>query len=418
MESARKTIVIVDPRSSGEEFAPLFKERGVRCIAIQLSSTSTKKEQGGTINPQWFDEIILEDQDLLEKIRALDPMAVIAGTENGVFLAQELSEKLNLRYRNEPPQGFLPTHKFQVQELLEKSNLPFLKSFCTKDVSEAETWLHQQGDSFAEFIIKPPISAGSSWVLHCRRDGDWKSDFKNVLESVSFITGKKNEDVVLQELARGQEYAIGTVSVDGEHFLSHILRYQKIDFNQRQTVYDYVELIPYDETEFLDIWTYVKNILTETGVRWGASHTEVISTAQGPRLIETSPRMCGGPVQKFSMLASASNQAMKTVEMILEGCVKEPIYQVRTKVRPVFLRAMNSGTLKNVEIFEEAKKLKTFQQMHLWYQNGNIVPATIDYLTNFGIIALAGPDQDVQSDYLKIRALENQLLISSVSEVN
>lgn len=44
-------------------------------------------------------------------------------------------------------------------------------------------------------------------------------------------------------------------------------------------------------------------------------------TKQGPRLIETGARMCGGPVVRFARAASGSSQADKLVEIYIDGDV-------------------------------------------------------------------------------------------------
>jgi len=67
------------------------------------------------------------------------------------------------------------------------------------------------------------------------------------LTEPSVISGKKSETVVIQEQAIGTEYAVGTVSANGTHYLVHLIKYNKTSSGERQTVFDHVEFVPYDK---------------------------------------------------------------------------------------------------------------------------------------------------------------------------
>ena len=75
-------------------------------------------------------------------------------------------------------------------------------------------------------IIKPPISAGSDKVFHISAKGNWKNAFDQVMTFPSKITGKLSETAVVQEEAIGSEFAVGTVSVNGKHYLAHFDKVQ------------------------------------------------------------------------------------------------------------------------------------------------------------------------------------------------
>ncbi|QBR84747.1 ATP-grasp domain-containing protein [Legionella israelensis] len=405
-----RPVVIVDPLSSGVELAPTFKSREISAIAILLKSTDWIGF-GAKIRASDFIEIIPEQPNLVELLRKYNPLAIIPGTEKGVLLAETLAATLTPRFANDSSKSLNRLHKALMQKSLNEAGIPALKTFNTSSETEVENWIKVNELTDSPLIIKPPISAGSDKVFHIPAKGDWKKAFNRVLTEPSKITGKMNETVVVQEQAIGTEFAVGTVSANGKHYLAHLIKYNKITSSHRKTVYDYVEFVPYSEKMHGELFDYTQKALDALGIRWGAAHNEIILTDKGPRLIETGARMCGGPVVSFAREATGSSQADKLVEIFADGDVITKDYVFEKTVVPVFLKSPAKGKISNIEVFADVSKLPTFLNEHIWFKNGDIVPETVDYLTSIGIIALAGDRDSIFLDYVKIRQLESKLMV-------
>jgi hypothetical protein len=188
------------------------------------------------------------------------------------------------------------------------------------------------------------------------------------------------------------------------------MKYNKTSSGDRRTVFDHVEFVPYERSALGDLFAYTQRALDALGVRWGAAHNEIMLTEKGPRLIESSPRMIGGPVVGFARAATGSSQADRLVELYVDGDVVTKDYGFKKTVVPVFLRAMTGGLASNVEALDGVSDLPTFLSRHVWIKNGDQVPRTVDYLTAIGIIGLAGDRESIFADYRKIRSLESQLV--------
>jgi hypothetical protein len=169
--------------------------------------------------------------------------------------------------------------------------------------------------------------------------------------------------------------------------------------------------MPFSEEEHGELFAYTQKALDALGFRWGAAHNEIMLTREGPRLIETGARMCGGPVVGFAREATGSSQADKLVEIYADGDVSSPEYIFRKTVVPVFLKSPAQGTISNVEVLNDSSQLPTFLKDHIWFANGDQVPQTVDYLTSIGIVALAGERESIFLDYEKIRQMESQLMV-------
>lgn len=330
-----RPVVIVDPLSSGIELAPAFKARGIPAIAVTLKPLDWIGF-GANMQTSDFIEIIPDQPNLVEVLAKYDPIAIIPGTEEGVPLAEALAITLTPQFANDPEKSQNRLHKALMQKALQEAGVPALKTLNTASESEVEAWIRTNGLIDSPLIIKPPVSAGSDKVFHIPARGDWKKEFNRVLSEPSKITGKNNETVVVQEQAIGTEFAVGTVSANGKHYLAHLIQYNKTSFNDRKTVYNYVEFVPYSQERYGELFEYTQKALDALGVRWGAAHNEIMLTKDGPRLIETGARMCGGPVVGFAREATGSSQADKLVEIYVDGGVSTEEYVFKKTVVPVF----------------------------------------------------------------------------------
>jgi hypothetical protein len=408
----KRPVVIVDPLSSGIELAPAFKARGVPAIAVTLKSDEWP-EFGSKMRASDFVAVIPERADIVEVLRPYDPIAVLPGTEEGIPLAERLTEILTPQRANDPKKSRHRSHKALMQSALAEAGVPALKTHATASESAAETWIQAFGLKESPLILKPPMSSGSELVFHISAGGDWKRAFNRILAEPSIISGRRHEGVVIQEQAIGTEFAVGTVSAHGKHYLAHLIKYHKTSAGDRQTVFDHVEFIPYKENTLGGLFDYTQRALDALGVRWGATHTEIIITQNGPRLIETSARMIGGPVVGFARAATGSSQADKLVEIYVDGDVQTKEFRFHKTVVPVFLRAAHEGIVSNLEALDAAGELPTLLDRYLWIKNGDRVPKTVDYLTSIGIIALAGDRESIFLDYPKVRSLESKVVFTS-----
>jgi hypothetical protein len=406
-----RPVVIVDPLSSGIELAPAFRARGIPAIAVTLK-TGEWPEFGSKMQNADFVEIIPDLPGIEDLIRKFDPIAIIPGTEEGIPLAERLTEAVTPHLANAPEKARHRAHKALMQKALEEAGVPALKTLHTASETEAAAWINKNGLGNSPLILKPPASSGSEMVFHIPAHGDWKKAFHRILTEPSAVSGERSDGAVIQEQAIGTEYALGTVSAAGKHYLVHLIKYSKTSSGERKTVYDHVEFVPYEAEALGGLFDYTQKVLDALGVRWGATHTEIMLTADGPRLIETSARMIGGPVVGFARAATGSSQADKLVEIYADGDVHTKEYVFKKTVVPVFLKAVTQGVVANTEVFDRASELPTLLYKYVWIKNGDRVPQTVDYLTAIGIIALAGDRESIFTDYRKVRAMESRLVIS------
>lgn len=412
----KRPVIIVDPLSSGIELAPAFKSRGVPVIAVTFKHLD-RVGFGTEIQKSDFIEIIPNQPNLEEILKKYHPYAIIPGSESAVLLAENLASKLTPDFANDPCKLINRLHKGHMQEAIKQCGIAAIKTLNTADEKDVEDWIKKNELVNSPLIIKPPVSAGSDKVFHIPINGNWKKAFQLVLSTPSKITGEISDSVIVQEEAIGVEFAVGTISVNGEHSLTHLIKYNKRSSGERKTVFDYVEFVEYNEEIHGVLFQYTQDVLDALGVRWGATHTEIMLTSDGPLLIESGARMLGGPTVEFSRVATGSSQADKIVEAYMNRKIQEKIYSFKQTVVPVFLKSTASGIISNTQILDRVSTLPTLLNQFLWFKEGDSVSQTVDYLTSLGIIALFGERESIFKDYAEIRRMEKKLVINGVQKL-
>jgi biotin carboxylase len=406
-------IVIVNPTSSGSELAPAFAKQNIPAIAVRLAGSGRQGNGGfaNQIQTENFIDVLQEGEGLIDTLAKFNPRAIIAGTEAGVPLADELAAALTPTFANVPKFAKARYHKALMQEALENAGLPVIRTLNTADPNEVEAWLAKHDLVDAPLVVKPPASAGSDKVHHIPSAGDWRTPFEHILATPAALLSRRNESVIVQEEVSGTEYAVDTVSAAGKHELAHLIRYHKTALGDGAKIFDYTEFVAFDEDKHGELVRYAENALDALGIRWGAAHCEIMLTPNGPRLIEIGSRMCGGPVLGFARAATGSSQVERVVESYLHGVISTRPYKLNQTVVPVFLAAPVAGVLRNVEVLEQLKTLPTHLVTHMWNKNGSRVQRTVDFGTTIGIVALAGQRDAIFNDYKRVRDVEAQMII-------
>lgn len=408
-----RPVTIVDPVSSGSELAPAFAARGVPVIAVRSTINADIADVGYTegIHAANFIAVYDDCPELVTVLGALNPYAVIAGSEAGVELADKLAFLLTPEFANLPELARARRHKGEMQKALQRAGLPVIRTLNTASMDEVMNWLVNENLTNAPLVLKPPASAGSDKVFHIQAGKDWRPAFEHILTTPTALLGEISDTVIVQEQITGIEYAVDTVSASGKPVLADIIRYKKTAAGNRMTVYDYTEFVPFEREQHAELISFTEKVLDALGIRWGAAHSEIMLTSNGPRLIETGARMCGGPILELARVATGSSQLERVIEAYLDRKISTPQYTFRKTVIAIFLISPLSGTLRNVEVLNTLNTLPTHLSTVMWLKNGDHVDRTVDFDTTLGIVALAGDRKAVFNDYIQVRQVEKKLVI-------
>jgi hypothetical protein len=409
--------VVVDPVGTGQEYPGAFGAAGVETVAV-LSMPEPPEMYRPSWHPENFSQVHVFGGDLpalAEALRAYQPLCVIPGSELGVELAEALVDLVVPGTGHVPRLAAARRDKWAMAQALQEAGLPGLRQTCSADPDEIDQWLTDTGLRGSRLVVKPPKSCGTDNVHIVPEGTDWRPFFGQIYGQPN-MAGASNEAVLVEEFADGAEYLIDTYSADGRHGLVDVCRYTKLRRGDRIGIYDLVDFLPPDHPDVLALWPYTSSVLDAVGMRNGCGHTEVIITADGPRLLEVGARPAGGGHQMITKLATGTNHILRTVAHRVRGEFSDS-YDLIQHVCSVVISAPLAGIWRNAEIFADVDSLATFHAKYFAGGTGDWVPASEDIYTYLGWVVLASVDeQAMAADYRRIKDIERQIKIDPLDK--
>lgn len=153
------------------------------------------------------------------------------------------------------------------------------------------------------FIVKPVAATGSYGVSVVREPEQVASALDLATRSYRGVT---RTEAMVEQFHEGPQYSVEAFSEAGEHVVVAVTR--KYSHPHTLVELGHVLPAPLDEPVREEIERYIDRLLTALGVEFGPTHTEVVLTADGPRVIETHLRLGGDDI--FDLVARATGVDM------------------------------------------------------------------------------------------------------------
>lgn len=411
---SRPTAVIVDPYSSGALLAPAFAEAGVRPVAV-VSSPEPPEVYAASYRPGDFDLVIPGGDgtgDVVGRVAALDPICIVTGCESGVELTDALAPRVDPSLANVASLAAARRHKGAMARAVAAAGLPIIPQITTSDPEAVAAWIDAAGLSGRDLVLKPPKSASTDGVVRAPAGRGWREEFDRLLGATNRL-GLRNDEVVVQEHLRGTEYVVDTVSWGGEHAVTDICRYRKVDNRTHMAVYDAMDWVAPDPVGHADMIAYATGCLDAVGLRTGPAHIELMMTDAGPYLIELGARAHGGGHPRYCRIATGDSQVDRFVRAAT-GRGLTAGYELVTNVRVVFLIARATGVVQDASRYDEVRGLASCHEARVHVRDGDRVAATKDLFgtLELGFVVLAHDDaRQIEADYAAIRRIESELTV-------
>jgi biotin carboxylase len=181
--------------------------------------------------------------------------------------------------------------KFATRQALTAAAIPNCRYEIAHDVG-------QLPDAVAAIgwpcIVKPVDGEASRGVTKVGSDAD--------LAAAITALGDVGSGVLVEEFLVGPEFSVEAISIGHSH---HVVAVTKKFIDPRTFVEcGHVVPAPLDDSARTDIETYVIRVLDALGFHDCPSHTEIVLTDDGPRLIETHNRVAGDSILDIARLAT------------------------------------------------------------------------------------------------------------------
>ncbi|MFD9794366.1 ATP-grasp domain-containing protein [Streptomyces sp. NPDC059070] len=405
-----RVAVVVDGHSTGALLAPAFTAYGIGAVHVENRAERSEAHLR-TFAPETYRACYAYEGDLGALVGALRPHQVgwvVAGTDSGVALADRLAAALGLPGHNDPATSAARRDKLEMQRALARAGVPAAWHEAVTTAEAARTAAARHGG--APVILKPLRSGGTDGVLLCADPAEAARAAGKLLGSAT-IYGERNDAVLVQEYLPGDEYMVNCVSARGRHTVLETWRSVKTVVGT-SPVYDYTELLAPDDPSARSVAAYVGRALTAVGILWGPSHTEVIVTPDGPRLVETAARPQGTADLSAITRATGRNPLTETVHALLDpdlyAAGGPPPPAPRRAARGVSFICPRGGRLRRDLDWAPVRRLPSFHSLLAPAPRaGEYIAPTTDLFTRPGAVYLIHEDQDtVERDHATIRRWE------------
>jgi hypothetical protein len=413
LEKRKYLCVIVDAHSTARLLAPAFASLGYACLHIQTMEKLGEAQIEG-FRPSDFVKCLRYDGDIEKLSRYLSETypyikCIIPGIESGVTLADNLSERFGLA-SNGVAYSSARRDKFVMAEAAHACGVSVIPFFKSDNVEMICEWIKREG--FRTVVLKPKCSSGTFGFNICEGDHEVRETFAR-LHRTKDVFGDVIDELLVQPLIEGQEYAVNCVSYDGRHYVTDIWRTDKSRRGQSK-VYERETLVYGEDADYDSLTRFVLKVLCALRIRYGPSHTEVMLTADGRvLLIETAARLMGALDVSMVTEALGHNAVQLTAEAYLTPerliqRINTSLPLINSHASMVQMLSSSQGTLKRFDL-GKLEQLPSYHGADLFLKPGDQVVPTINSYTSPGLIFLSHPEARViDADYEEIRGIEKQ----------
>ena len=414
----KRNIIIVEIFSAGTNYIHDIRKMGHNPISLELYHPKEKRKEIRKIldkiyslNHEEPPQILEGDKSYektLEKVKELNPLAILPGSDDGIIWATRLAHDLGLR-GNDPKNLKKMIDKKYAQDALKKANIRHIKSQFVSSFDEAKEFVSKLDK--LEVVVKPSVGQGTIGVCICKNEDELKDAFA-FNEDLSFdIDLNEDTKMIIQEYIGGKEYVVNTVCCEGHNRPISAYSYEKIEIEGRGAIYDYDMAIDETHPHFKELEEYNEKVISALDLKYGVVHGEYKLDENGPVLIEMNCRI-PGPFQKHTLLDKVWGH--HSTALSLESYIN-PEECIKKSDRP--LKLLTYFIIKSIIIYEGIDVIKqtfdeAFKDSESYMYGASLgdnrtYSKTIDLLTSGGNVFLVNSDKNkLMEDLNTIRRME------------
>lgn len=273
------------------------------------------------------------------------------------------------------------TDKSEMRLALRSASVPVPEFYR---VANQEEFLSAVGHLNGAFMVKPADSSGSRGIFEVEK----KSDAEKAYEYARKFS--RNGIVVVEECMIGPEVSVETLTIDGE---VHVIQ---ITDKITTGVPHFVEMGHTQPTR-LKCAEEIKKVAIAAnkaiGIQNGPSHTEIIVTEEGPKVVELGARLGGDCITTHLVPLSTG------VNMV-EACIRIALGET-PNITPTLCCGsairyfkQHAGVVLGIDGLSEAEAMPGVKQISIVHSIGEVVTDVIDSGSRMGFVISQGSDAD------------------------
>lgn len=272
-------------------------------------------------------------------------------------------------------------HKRVMREYLQERGFSTVRFRVAAQASELAAAVREFG---FPAVVKPSNLSGSTGVVLVR-------DARELARAFELNAGYRGEFLV-EEYLEGIEVSVEGLTFDGEHHILGVTDKLKTPppvFVEVGHVFP--SRLPAEVQD--ELARFVRAFLDLVGLRFGPSHTEVILTAAGPRIVESHARFGGDRLTTLVKLATGI-RTVTAVFSYLAGraCALRPQKQEVAAIR--FFELAVGRRFEVLANLDELRTVPYVRGLELYLQRGQRTPEITDSSGRHGHVIVIGRDHD------------------------
>ncbi|SFC35286.1 Biotin carboxylase [Bacillus sp. OV322] len=314
-------------------------------------------------------------------LHSANPIYKIYGFgEYSVQLAAYLSESLGL-------QGIsvksvqLATDKHLMRDVLNKVDNQYVFYEVVKTKNDL---LKLKGKIPYPFILKPISGAGSMNVCKVSSDEDFKRFECEYKESSGII-------YICEEFLKGKEISVEAISFNGKHKIIGIT--EKYTTGSPHFI-ETGHVFPYclEEVQQKQVSDSITAILNSIGHNTGLTHTELILTDSGPKVVETHVRPGGDGITDLVMHSTGISMFHALFMYDLYEIEEFPVHPAHVTSNQFFF--FEEGIISKVEGIEQIRENPQVIAINLSFKEGDSLKTPTDSTNRHGNAILIADDRE------------------------
>lgn len=259
--------------------------------------------------------------------------------------------------------AFKATNKYAMREALKEHNVPIPDFYKASNYKE---FLETVDKFKLSFIVKPADNSGSKGVCLVEKKTSEEQLLKIYEYSHSY---SRNGDVVIEEYMNGPEVSVETISFNGKCNIIQIT-------DKLTTGAPYFVEMGHSQPSNLDkgILKEIEKVTVDAnkaiGIEIGPSHTEIIVTKEGPKIVELGARLGGDNITTHLVpLSTGVNLVNACIKIALN---QEPdiIFKFK-KGSAIRYFKQKQGIIKRIEGLDKANKIQGIKQISVVHGEGD-----------------------------------------------
>ncbi|WP_404429639.1 ATP-grasp domain-containing protein [Sutcliffiella horikoshii] len=356
------------------------KEMGLEVIAVDIDKNAIGFNHADVnINISTIDaEAVIQ----AAKVHKIDGIMTLA-SDLPMRTVAAVSEELNLVGISRET-AISVTNKASMREKLKQSEVPIPYFVKIETLDEFNRAVHEFEN---KFIVKPADNSGSRGVILVEDKSN------NKLLNDAFFHSKKysnSGEIVLEEFMDGPEVSVETLSFEGD---THVIA---ITDKMTTGAPNFVEMghsIPSKlsiETKS-QINKVVSAAINALGINNGPTHTEIIVTQEGPKIVELGARLGGDNITTHLVpLATGVNMVESCIQIALGYTPKVNVIDSMGSAIRYF--NTSEGRINKIIGEQKAKQLPGIQEIYFTKDIGFEMQGIKSSTDRIGFIIAQGKD--------------------------